>query len=98
LDRYGGATRKDPTGAQSDASPLAIVLGSVLDGIPESFVLGLTVLQGGCQSGTPGWHRALQPPRGHVVLQRLETCWLEPPPGGFYVGPRFRGVAALARA
>jgi ZIP family zinc transporter len=26
---------------------LAIVLGSVLDGIPESFVLGLTVLQGG---------------------------------------------------
>jgi zinc transporter, ZIP family len=47
LDRYGGATRKDPTGAQSDASPLAIVLGSVLDGIPESFVLGLTVLQGG---------------------------------------------------
>jgi hypothetical protein len=25
---------------------LAIVLGSVLDGIPESFVLGLTVLQG----------------------------------------------------
>ena len=47
LDRYGGSTRKDPTGAQSDASPLAIVLGSVLDGIPESFVLGLTVLQGG---------------------------------------------------
>jgi zinc transporter, ZIP family len=47
LDRYGGATRKDPTGTQSDASPLAIVLGSVLDGIPESFVLGLTVLQGG---------------------------------------------------
>jgi ZIP family zinc transporter len=26
---------------------LAIVLGSVLDGIPESFVLGLTVPQGG---------------------------------------------------
>jgi hypothetical protein len=26
---------------------LAIVVGSVLDGIPESFVLGLTVLQGG---------------------------------------------------
>jgi ZIP family zinc transporter len=34
-------------GAQSEGSPLAIVLGSVLDGIPESFVLGLTVLQGG---------------------------------------------------
>jgi zinc transporter, ZIP family len=47
LDRGGGDMRKDATGAQADGSPLAIVLGSVLDGIPESFVLGLTVLQGG---------------------------------------------------
>jgi len=47
LTRRGGGERKDATGAQADGSPLAIVLGSVLDGIPESFVLGLTVLQGG---------------------------------------------------
>jgi ZIP family zinc transporter len=47
LERRGGASRKDPEGAQAEGSPLAIVLGSVLDGIPESFVLGLTVLQGG---------------------------------------------------
>jgi ZIP family zinc transporter len=47
LDRKGGGDRKDAQGGQSDGSPLAIVLGSVLDGIPESFVLGLTVLQGG---------------------------------------------------
>ena len=47
LARGGGKARKDATGAQADGSPLAIVLGSVLDGIPESFVLGLTVLQGG---------------------------------------------------
>jgi zinc transporter, ZIP family len=47
LEVRGGGERKDPTGAQADGSPLAIVLGSVLDGIPESFVLGLTVLQGG---------------------------------------------------
>ena len=47
LERGGGGGRKDPTGAQTEGSPLAIVLGSVLDGIPESFVLGLTVLQGG---------------------------------------------------
>ena len=47
LDRRGGSQRKDPTGGQAEGSPLAIVLGSVLDGIPESFVLGLTVLQGG---------------------------------------------------
>jgi ZIP family zinc transporter len=47
LNRQGGGERKDPEGAQAEGSPLAIVLGSVLDGIPESFVLGLTVLQGG---------------------------------------------------
>lgn len=47
LERRGGGDRKDSEGAQASGSPLAIVLGSVLDGIPESFVLGLTVLQGG---------------------------------------------------
>lgn len=47
VSRGGGSERKDPTGKQVSGSPLAIVLGSVLDGIPESFVLGLTVLQGG---------------------------------------------------
>jgi ZIP family zinc transporter len=47
IDRRGGGDRKDASGAQADGSPLAIVLGSVLDGIPESFVLGLTVLEGG---------------------------------------------------
>ena len=47
LERRGGGDRKDAAGAQAEGSPLAIVLGSVLDGIPESFVLGLTVLQGG---------------------------------------------------
>jgi ZIP family zinc transporter len=47
LTRNGGGERKDAGRAQAEGSPLAIVLGSVLDGIPESFVLGLTVLQGG---------------------------------------------------
>lgn len=46
LSRRGGGARKDAGGAQADGAPLAIVFGSVLDGIPESFVLGLTVLQG----------------------------------------------------
>jgi ZIP family zinc transporter len=46
IDRRGGADRKDPTGAQSEGSAIAIVFGSILDGIPESFVLGLTVLLG----------------------------------------------------
>ncbi|MFV0309296.1 MAG: ZIP family metal transporter, partial [Desertimonas sp.] len=47
LERRGGGDRKDADGDQESGSPMAIVLGSVLDGVPESFVLGLTVLQGG---------------------------------------------------
>jgi zinc transporter, ZIP family len=47
IGRYGGKDRKDPTGGQQDGSALAIVLGSVLDGIPESMVIGLTIFQGG---------------------------------------------------
>ena len=47
IDRSGGANRKQAKGAQEDGSALAIVLGIVLDGIPESVVLGLTVLEGG---------------------------------------------------
>lgn len=51
LDRRGGGSRKDAAGSQEEGSPLAIVFGSILDGIPESFVLGLTVLQGGVSVG-----------------------------------------------
>ena len=47
LDRMGASQRKSPSGAQQGGSANAIVMGSVLDGIPESFVLGLTVVQGG---------------------------------------------------
>jgi ZIP family zinc transporter len=47
IDRFGGADRKDATGAQESGSALAIVLGTVLDGIPESMVIGLTIFQGG---------------------------------------------------
>ena len=47
IDRYGGSERKDAQGAQADGSPLAIVLGTVLDGIPESMVIGITIYEGG---------------------------------------------------
>jgi zinc transporter, ZIP family len=47
IDRAGGSERKDATGGQGSGSPLAIVLGTVLDGIPESMVIGLTIYQGG---------------------------------------------------
>jgi ZIP family zinc transporter len=47
ISRHGGAERKDSGGAQEEGSPLAIVLGTVLDGIPESLVIGLTIVEGG---------------------------------------------------
>jgi ZIP family zinc transporter len=47
IDRLGGEDRKDASGDQASGSALAIVLGTVLDGIPESMVIGLTILQGG---------------------------------------------------
>ena len=50
LDRFGGADRKSSGGEQAAGSALAIVLGIVLDGIPESAVIGLTLLEGGAVS------------------------------------------------
>jgi ZIP family zinc transporter len=47
IDHLGGAERKDSGGAQESGSALAIVLGTVLDGIPESMVIGLTLREGG---------------------------------------------------
>ena len=48
IDRLGGGGRKDPEGSEDGGgSSLSIVLGSVLDGIPESMVIGLTIFQGG---------------------------------------------------
>jgi zinc transporter, ZIP family len=47
IDRMGGANRTSMEGPQEEGSGLAIVLGAVLDGIPESIVLGLTLVGGG---------------------------------------------------
>ena len=47
ISRWGFSDRKDIGGAASDAPPMAIVLGTFLDGVPESAVLGLTLLQSG---------------------------------------------------
>jgi len=47
IDHLGGSQRKDPDGSQEGGSALSIVLGSVLDGIPESMVIGLTIFEGG---------------------------------------------------
>jgi zinc transporter, ZIP family len=46
IDRMGGEHRKSSGGEQEAGSGLAIVLGAVLDGIPESIVLGIGLLAG----------------------------------------------------
>ncbi len=52
IERFlGGANPEDSTGhSRAKQAGRAIVLGIVLDGIPESLVLGLTVLQAGTVS------------------------------------------------
>jgi ZIP family zinc transporter len=50
IDRLGGDARKDPGGGQEAGSGLAIVLGIILDGIPESVVIGLGLLAGSTPS------------------------------------------------
>ena len=48
IDRLGGSGHEDPTGEEKGGgSPLSIVLGTVLDGIPESMVIGLAIYEGG---------------------------------------------------
>ena len=46
IDRMGGDDRKSMDGKQAGGVALALVLGTVLDGIPESAVLGLGLLSG----------------------------------------------------
>ena len=49
IERIGGAKRKSASGEQSGAA-WGILLGSILDGIPESFVLGISLVGGGALS------------------------------------------------
>jgi ZIP family zinc transporter len=44
VDRLGGADRMDFEGAQASGSGTGILLGSLLDGVPESLVLGLSLV------------------------------------------------------
>jgi ZIP family zinc transporter len=50
IARIGGEGRKDPEGGseeEGESSGLGIVLGTLLDGVPESAVLGMSLVGGG---------------------------------------------------
>ncbi len=46
IDRAGGEHRKRAAGQQKEGAAMAIVLGAALDGIPESIVIGVSLLDG----------------------------------------------------
>jgi zinc transporter, ZIP family len=46
IERAGGANRKRSGGQQAEGSPLTIVLGTALDGVPESLIIGLSLVLG----------------------------------------------------
>ena len=47
IDRKGGKDRKDISGNQPGGSGAAIFIGTLLDNVPESIILGMTLAIGG---------------------------------------------------
>jgi zinc transporter, ZIP family len=50
IDHLGGANRKDLAGGEGGGSGMAIFLGTLLDGVPESLILGIGLGLGGSVS------------------------------------------------
>jgi zinc transporter, ZIP family len=51
IDRSGGSNRRKMQRSEGEGNALALFLGVLLDGIPESFILGMTILT----EGEVGW-------------------------------------------
>lgn len=47
VDSRGGSRRKSPKGTQGNAGAMALVIGALLDGIPESAAIGISMVDGG---------------------------------------------------
>jgi ZIP family zinc transporter len=97
IDRLGGGARKDMSGAQADGDPLGIVLGTVLDGVPESLVIGLTI----ARSGSVGAAYLIavfisNVPEAISSTSGLKTMWSNAQILGMWIGIALvSGVASL---
>ena len=78
LERRGADQRKDPSGtaAGSSSGATVLVLGALLDGIPESDAIGASLIAGGSVGFAGGRRRLyLQHPRVVVGDDGHETRW-----------------------
>ena len=99
IDRMGGANRKRSSGDQAGDASIGIVLGAVLDGIPESDRARRVAAHR--RGGERGVHRRgvhLQPPRGAGGQHRPAAGGLVPRPGSSGCGRSSRSSPPRAAA
>jgi ZIP family zinc transporter len=98
IDHLGGADRKSMEGEQTAGRALAIVLGIVLDGVPESAVIGLTLLGGrGVSAATVAAVFISNLPEAIAATTGLaQSSWPRPRILGLWLGvAAASGLAAL---